>query len=167
MEILYFTAGSISIKLLFHAVAVLFYKRVCHADYGGSRTVIPVQNNVARRELELIFEAFIVEPRFEIDDNAHIRTAPFVDVLVRVANNKKVTVVFGKSADKLEFLNRYILKFIDHNVAELFLPLQKHVGIFAEKVDGEVYKVEEIKTEIFALLLNIAEYYCIGLALRL
>ena len=34
-------------------------------------------------------------------------------------------------------------------------------------MDGEVYKVEEIKTEIFALLLNIAEYYCIGLALRL
>ena len=63
--------------------------------------------------------------------------------------------------------NRYILKLIDHNVAELFLPFEKHVGIFAEKVDGEVYEVEEIKTEIFALLLNVAEYYCIGLALRL
>ena len=36
----------------------------------------------------------------------------------------------------------------------------------AEKIYSEIYKVEEIKTEIFALLLNITEYYCIGLALR-
>ena len=152
------TALFLGEQFLFDPVVVLFDKRVRDRQNRLCAAVIFAHDNVVASEAVLVFKAFVVQPSLKVHKHAHIGTAPFVYVLIRIPHHKQIPVALGKAAYQLEFLRSDVLELVHHDIMQAVLPFSKNIGVSPKQIYGEIYQVEEVKSIILPLLFYVAEH---------
>ena len=88
----------------------------------------------------------------KVQDIAHIRAAPPVNRLIRVADHAQIFILGGKQIRQHVLRNVGVLILVNRNVAKPLLILIQHGGIFAEKFHGRKNQVVEVERVIFLQL---------------
>ena len=139
-------AGQRRDEILFHARGVLVDQRVCRREDLGRGAV------VLHHEDRLRAGVFLVE----IEQIPHVRPAPGIDGLVRVADDEKVFVIAAQRLHQFVLRLVDVLKFVDHDVFEPLLPLQADLLVFRENIQREDDQIVIVEREAFFLLPEIA-----------
>ncbi len=140
------------------AVAVLFDKRVGNRQDRPGAAVIFAHDDVVASKAVLVLKASVVQPSLKVHQHVHISAAPFVYVLIRIPYHEEILVALGKAAYQLELFRRDVLELIHHDIMQAVLPFLQDVGVSPEQIDGEIYQVEEVQSEVLALLFYVAEH---------
>ena len=75
----------------------------------------------------------------------HIRAAPLVDILIRVAHDHQIAVLVRQDIHQPHLHRRAVLKLVHHNVIEPVLPLLPHLGILFQQMDRKRDQIMEIQ----------------------
>ena len=92
----------------------------------------------------------------EIQQIFHVRAAPGVDGLIRVADDEEVFVVIAEHLHQLVLQLVDILKLVDHDVFEPLLPFETDVRILLEDIEREFDQIVVVEAEALLLLIEIA-----------
>ncbi|MPN61193.1 hypothetical protein SDC9_208927 [bioreactor metagenome] len=96
-------------------VDVILNKGVACIDHCRNRAVIGTQNEISRGR-----EVF-----FEIIEIFEARSAPCVNILIRIANYKEIAAFFRKQTYQIEFIFADVLKFVNVHISDPVLPVIK------------------------------------------
>ena len=94
--------------------------------------------------------------RFKLHQVLHVRAAPGVDRLVRVAHDEEIFVVAAEHLHQLILQAVNVLKLVDHDVFQPLLPLEADLRILLKDVEGEFDQIVVVEREAFLLLVEIA-----------
>ena len=133
-------------QVLAQAVVVFFDQRVDGLQDLGRGTVVVVHENGLRAR-----ELFV-----KIHQELHVCTAPGVDGLVGIAHDEEVFVVGLQDFHQADLQRIDVLKLVDHDVFEAFLPFLCDVRMGLENVQREDDQVVVVEAEALALLVEIA-----------
>ena len=81
----------------------------------------------------------------EIEDVAQVGAAPFVDGLIRIADDRQVPVDLGEPPDEEVLRPVRVLVLVDHDVLELVRILGAHLFGLLEQLDGPEQQIVEIE----------------------
>ena len=122
-------------QIFFKAQIIFFYQSVGAIQNLGSRTVILIQDNSFCSGMVFV----------KVYQKFNIGTAPLINILVRVSDNHKVLILAGKNINKLHFNRRRILKLINLNIVQPFLPFIADFFVISQKVDCIHHQVGKIE----------------------
>ena len=96
------------------------------------------------------------EALVEVKQVLHVRAAPRVDRLVRIANDEQVAVMRDERLHELVLERVHVLELVDHHVLEALLPLAPHLGMLAEDEEGKENEVVVVEREALLLVVDVA-----------
>ena len=138
--------GADGSQFLFQPLPVLVDEGVGRRQDLGHGTVVGVQVDGLH-----IFVAGV-----EFQNEFHIRAAPGVDGLVRVAHHEEIFVIPGEDICQGILVLVDVLKLVHHDVFEPCLPLLPGVPVMLQNVESEVNEIVKIQTVALALFIKIA-----------
>ena len=121
-------------------------KRIRHRKHLGHRPMILEHHDGARAREALI----------EIEQQLHVRAAPCIDGLIRVADHEQVLVIALEHLHELVLQCIDILELVDHNVFQPLLPFEADFGEPLEDVEREHDQVVVIEPEALPFLVKVA-----------
>ena len=133
-------------KVLRDAHMVFRDKRIRHRKHLGHRPVVLKHHDGTRAGKALI----------EIKQQLHVRAAPRIDGLIRVADHEQVLVIALQHLHKLVLQRIDILELVDHDVFQPLLPFEADVGEPLEDVEREYDQVVVIEPEALPFLVKVA-----------
>ena len=83
----------------------------------------------------------------KIHQQADIRPAPLIDILVGVADNHQVSVSAGQKLHQMQLPPGAILKFVHLNVIQPLLPLAPYLCIGLQQVQGIIDKIVKVQSD--------------------
>ena len=139
-------AGQNREQVLFDAVLIFRDQAVAGGEDLRGRAVVFHHHNGLRRGIDLV----------KVQQIPHVRAAPRVDGLIRVADDEKILVIAAQDLHQLILRRVDILKFIDHDVFQPLLPFEPDVLMRAEDIEGELDQIVVVKREALLFLIEIA-----------
>ena len=132
----------------------------CNEVFGNSVAIVSnhrVGNveNVGRRAI--VLREDYVGVRLEIDEHIRASAAPFVDCLVRVADDEEVSALFGKNVDESPIGGVAVLHLVDLHVVERGLPIISYFFETLEEIERKVYNILKIEHIVLSLQIYIVD----------
>ena len=133
-------------QLLLDPLPVLPDQSIGHPEDLRRRTVILHHHDRLRARMMLV----------EVQQILHVRTAPGVDGLVRIAHDEEVMVVGAQHLHEPVLQRIDVLELVDLDVHEPLLPLLRDVRMLLEDVETQNDEIVVVDRKGFPLLVEIA-----------
>ncbi len=118
-----------------HFVAV--NQRVGAGQYLRRGAVVAIQKHSPAGRMRLV----------KIHQQADIRPAPLIDILVGVADDHQVSVSAGQKLHQMQLPPGAILKFVHLNVIQPLLPLAPYLCIGLQQVQGIIDQIVKVQSD--------------------
>ena len=132
-------------KVFFDAVRVFRNQTVAGRKDFRRGAVIFHHHDGLRRGIDLV----------EVQQVAHVGSAPCVDGLIGIADDKQVLVILAQHLHQRVLRRVNVLKFVDHDVFQPLLPLEADILVRAENVEREDDQVVIIQRKALLFLIEI------------